>query len=391
MEIAYWLQDVLQHVRVSRQRKNLRQPNRGFDYSQDRAEMRRVVDGLHPRRMRLRVTEITQATATAKTFRCLPAAGPLPPFRAGQYINVFATVGGVSTSRPYSIASAPGAEYLELTVRDKQGGFVAPFLLTQVKVGDELETTGPAGSFYHEPLIDGGDLVLLAGGSGITPFMSIIRDITGRDLPIDVHLLYGSRLQDDVIYGDELIRLAGSHPRFRCTVVISEPPEGVQNARFATGLLDASLIRQQVGDVTGKTFYVCGPGVMYDFCLCALDELGVPRHRVRREVYGPPADVTQEPGWPDGLAAGTAFRVEVEGGEAISATAGEPLMNTLERHAIVLPAVCRSGACSACRTRLVSGQVFMPAHTALREADRWGGYIHPCVSYPISDLKISLP
>ena len=67
MEIAYWLQDVLQHVRVSRQRKNLRQPNRGFDYSQDRAEMRRVVDGLHPRRMRLRVTEITQATATMCT------------------------------------------------------------------------------------------------------------------------------------------------------------------------------------------------------------------------------------------------------------------------------------------------------------------------------------
>jgi ferredoxin len=156
------------------------------------------------------------------------------------------------------------------------------------------------------------------------------------------------------------------------------------------GFLDAKFIREQVGDVAGKTFYVCGPNVMYDFCLAALRQLGVPDHRIRRELYGPPADVTEEPGWPEDLAAGTFFDVDVFGGKTIQAPAGEPLLNTLERFGIVVPSVCRSGACSACRVRLLSGRVFQPAHTGLRESDRQHGYIHTCVSYPLEDLEIRL-
>jgi ferredoxin len=142
--------------------------------------------------------------------------------------------------------------------------------------------------------------------------------------------------------------------------------------------------------VAGKTFYICGPNVMYDFCLAALTELGVPRHKINRELYGPPDDVTQEPGWPEGLSADTMFSVEVEGRETIQAPAGEPLLNSLERYGIVVPAVCRAGECSACRTRLLSGQVFMPAHTGLRESDRQHGYIHACVAYPLTDLQVRL-
>ncbi len=173
--------------------------------------------------------------------------------------------------------------------------------------------------------------------------------------------------------------------------------------------------------MTGKTFSTCGPQVMYDFCLAALDELGVPPHRIRRELYGPPADVTQEPGWPEGISADTLFEVEIvnlppalrgmpplssppqagapplaspplaegrEGGRTIRAPAGEPLLNTLERYGIVVPTVCRSGACGSCRVRLLSGRVFQPAHTGLRESDREHGYIHACVSYPLEDLRV---
>ena len=388
LEILYWLQDLSQYLRVSRERKVLRQPGRGFDYTQDRDTVRRVVSRIHPRRMRLRVVEAVQQTPTSKTFRFERIDGPLPPFRPGQYVNLFVDVDGVLTSRPYSIASPPGSPYLELTVRDKPGGFVAPYLLNELKVGDEVETTGPAGHFYHEPLIDGNDLVFLAGGSGITPFMSIIRDALQNDRPLNIHLLYGSRRPDDVIYGDELADLAARHPNFRYTLVISEPPEGYEGV---TGFLDADLIREQVGDVAGKTFYLCGPAAMYDLCLAALEELGVPSHRIRRELYGPPDDVTKEPGWPEGLSADTLFQVEVVGHTTVRAPAGEPLLNTLERYGILVPAVCRSGACSACRVRLLSGRVFSPPHTALREADRAYGYIHACVSYPLEDLRIRLP
>jgi len=395
-EIINWLQDVSEHLSVSRRRKELRRPGQGFDYTGNeyRDLVHRVVEQLHPRRMHLRVAEIVQQTSTTKTFRCERSDGPLPPFRPGQYVNLFVDVDGVLTSRPYSIASAPGGETLELTVRDKPGGFVAPYLLHEVKVGDELETTGPQGYFYHEPLIDGDDLVFIAGGSGITPFMSIIRNALREHrreqaalsrVTLNIHLLYGSRMPEDVIYDNELSTLAAEHSNFDYTLVISEPTDGYTGA---TGFIDAHLIRKQVGDPAGKTFYICGPQVMYDFCLAALNELGVPPHKIRRELYGPPADVTRSPGWPEGLAADTIFEVEVVGHKTVHAPAGEPLLNTLERYGIVVPAICRSGACSACRTRLLSGKVFQPAHTALRESDREMGYIHACVSYPLENLRV---
>jgi len=395
LEIINWLQDVREHLRVSQRRNALRRPGQGFDHTEDRDTVQRIVSRIHPRRMRLRVIEILRETPTTKTFRLERTDGELPPFRPGQYISVFVDVDGVLTSRPYSIASPPllPAEkeraVLELTVRDRPGGFVAPYLLHEVQVGDEIETTGPTGGFYHEPLIDGDDLVFLAGGSGITPFRSIILDNIRRERRLVIHLLYGSRVPDDVIYGDELTELANDHVSLNYSLVISEPPPGYEGDS-RTGLLDAKLIRDEVGSVEGKTFYICGPNAMYDLVLAELEELGVPPHKIRRELYGPPADVTKAPGWPKGLPAGRVFNVEVAGKRTVRAPAGEPLLNSLERYGLLVPAVCRSGACSACRLRLVSGRVFIPSHTGLRESDRRHGYVHACVSYPLEDLRIRL-
>lgn len=385
MEILHWLQDIREHLRVSQRRNALRQPGQGIDYTAEKDTVQRIVSRLHPKRMRLRVMEIIEETPTTKTFRLERTDGPLPPFRPGQYVNLFVDVDGVLTSRPYSISSLPGADFLELTVRDKPGGFVAPYLLNEVQVGDELETTGPAGSFYYEPLIDGRDLVFLAGGSGITPFMSILRDAVQHERSLNIHLLYGSRVPEDVIFHEELTELSTQQANLHYSLVISEPPPDYEGL---SGFLRPDIILEQVGDPSGKTFYICGPNLMYDFCLAALTEMGVPRYRMKRELYGPPDDVTQEPGWPQDLAADVVFTVEVEGQETIQASAGEPLLNSLERYGIVVPAVCRAGECSACRTQLLAGQVFQPAHTALRESDRAHGYIHACVSYPLQDLRI---
>jgi ferredoxin-NADP reductase len=389
-ELINWLGDVQQYLAVSRRRKTMRQPGKGYDYTNDRDTVKRVVSRLHPKQMQLRAVEVKQATPTTKTFFLERMDGPLPPFRAGQYINVFVDVDGVLTSRPYSIASPPGNNLIELTVRDKPGGFVAPYLLDEIQVGDELETSGPAGQFYHEPLIDGDDLVFLAGGSGITPFMSMICDLLEdreKKDKVNIHLLYGSRLPDDVIYGMELAELANKHPNFRYSLVISEPPLGY-NGR--TGFLDVNLIREQVGEVDGKTFYICGPNIMYDFCLASLFQLGVPPRRVKRELYGPPADITSEPGWPEGISREDVFTVEIADGKSVLAPANEPLMNTLERHSIVLPAVCRVGECSYCRVRLISGNVYMPPYTGIRESDKQLGYIHACVSYPLENIQIRI-
>jgi ferredoxin-NADP reductase len=389
IEVLYWVQDVWEHVRVSRRRKSLRRPGRGVDYTDERfaGYVKSIVGRYHPKEMKLKVVEIIEETGSTKTFRFKRVDGSLPPFRPGQYVNLFVDVDGVLTSRPYSISSSPGEKTFDLTIQQKPGGFVTRYLLNELQVGDELKSTGPQGHFYYEPLTDGKDLVLLAGGSGITPFMSMIRTLLNEDDVPEIQLIYGSRIPEDVIFGENLSTLANDHASFDYSLVISEPPEGYSGL---CGFLDAKLVHDQVGEVEGKTFYICGPNVMYDFCLKALDELGVPPHKVRREIYGPPEDVTREPGWPEGLSAEEVFEVEVEDQETIRAPAGEPLMNSLERHSVVIPAVCRSGECSSCRIRLLSGKVFMPSHATLRESDEIFGYIHACVAYPLEDLRIRI-
>lgn len=343
--------------------------------------------GLHPRRLSLRLSEMIEETESAKTLRLTPVKGELPWFRAGQYINLFVEIDGVLASRPYSIASPPGRPYYDITVRRKEGGFVSSYLLDMMKAGDVLESTGPSGSFYHEPLTDGSELVFLAGGSGITPFASMIRETVERSLPLRIHLLYGSRDPSDIIFREELARLGAENENIDIDFIISEPGEDWGGL---CGFIDADMISSVLGEVEGKTFYICGPAEMYPFCEGALSLLEVPPIRAKKEAYGPPDDVTAEEGWP-GLAPLTEFEVtEERSGRTFQAKAGEPLMVSMERAGITVEAVCRSGECTVCRTRLVSGEVFTPPRVLRRWADEHFGYIHPCLSYPISDLHIRL-
>jgi len=360
----------------------------GTDYTAQQGKVKRIIESLHPDALRLRVSEGGQATPSTKVFRLVAADGYLPPFQAGQYINLCVDLGGVRTSRPYSIASPPSQTgYYEIAVRAVQDGFVSDYLLNKVAVGDEFVSSGPAGNFYHNPLFHGEDLVFLAGGSGITPFMSMIREVTDRGLNRPIHLIYGSRNPDDVIYHDELEERARRHANFAYTLVISEPSAGFQGR---CGLMGADLITELVDRIPGRMFYLCGPEAMYAYCLGELQRLGIPRRRIRTEVFGPPKDVTAQPGWPAEIMSDATFSVTVKGKGVLRARAGEPLMAALERAGIVLPALCRSGECSLCRTRLLAGRVFQPAGVKLRTSDRQLGYIHPCLAYPLSDLEIQV-
>lgn len=359
------------------------------DVRVDRGVAGRIIDRLHPTALTLRVSEVIRETPTAVTLRLVSDAGPLPPFQAGQYINVHLRLDGILTSRPYSISSSPGqGAYYDITIRKQADGFVSTHLVERVSPGDTFTTSAPTGQFVYNPVFHGKDLVFLAGGSGITPFMSMIRDVTDRGRNRRITLIYGSRQSDDVIFTDELARCVRGSGTLRATHVISEPAPGFPGR---SGFITADLIREVAGDLSGKMFYVCGPEVMYTFCLAALGSLGVPRRRIRTEVFGPPARVTDQPGWPAAVGADRQFSVAVSGRQTLSVAAGEPLMIGLERHGIVLPALCRSGECSLCRTRLVRGEVFQTAGTKVRASDRKYGYIHPCMAYPVSDLAIDLP
>jgi glycine betaine catabolism B len=362
----------------------------GIDHTWKRGQVEKILEVLHPKKLYLKVSEVLAETATTKTFRLVPRQqGWLPPFQAGQYINLVVEAGGIVTSRDYSISSSPTeTAFYDITIRQVEDGFVSDFLLGSGKVGDEFESSSPAGNFVYNPLFHGNDLVFLAGGSGITPFMSMIREAAGKAFERRIHLFYGSRSVDDVIFEQEIETICTRHPNITWTKVISDPPQGYKGP---TGFITADLMKGVLGGLSDRMFYLCGPEAMYTFCQKELSGMGIPRRKVRIEMYGPPKDVTMQAGWPAGMGTDSVVTVKMQGGRSIQVRTTEPLMNSLERGGIVIPALCRSGECSLCRTKLLSGKVFQPEGARIRKSDRMFGYIHPCLAYPLTDVEILIP
>jgi len=347
-----------------------------------------LVNRLHPKKLDLRVSLITTEMKDVKTFRLVSESGYLPPFEAGQYINLSVNIDGIVTSRPYSVSSPPSqTSYYELTVKRKPNGFVSNFLLDGIKQGDVLESTAPAGEFHYNPLFHGEELVMIAGGSGITPMMSMIREVTDRGLKRRIHLFYGSRNTDDIIYKQKLERLASNHENLTVDFVISEPEEAYQGL---TGFIDGKLLKDRLGDLTKKTFYLCGPEAMYKFCQKELEGLGLKRKQIRMEVFGPPADVTRLAGWPERDESDTSINIKLTDGREFEAPVGEPLLNSLDRAGLSVPSSCHSGECSLCRVRLLNGKVFQLPTTKIRVSDNQFGYIYSCSAYPTEDIEIEI-
>ena len=348
------------------------------------AQVHRTVDTYHPKRLQLSVAEVIPLTATSATFRLRAEdGGLLPPFLAGQYVNLFID----GTSRPYAISSGPAhRDHYDLTVRRVAGGRVSNLLIDTLAVGDEVSTTGPMGTFSHNPLFHGDDVVFIAGGSGVAPAMSMIHDIVDGDLGRRFHLVYGSRTSDDVIFAEELAAISAQHDTVRVDHVIAEPAADWTGMR---GLITAEVIRTLCGDLAGRMVYVCGPQAMYTYVLAQLEALGHPRHRTRFEANGAPSDPSLQDSWPAGCDPAQEVTVTTRRGSFRTAR-NRPLLDALEDQGIRPEAACRSGECSLCRVRVLKGDVHSADEAKPRMSDAAFGYVHSCVAYPLTDVELDV-
>lgn len=373
-------QEIEEAIKISRQY--------GVNYTAGKDIADPYVERLHPARLRLRVIEIIQETPFTKTLRLVCEDRALPPFMAGQYIALFLEIGNVRTSRPYSISSPPNQTgYYDVTVQRVQDGFVSNYLLDEVQVGDLLESSGPAGEFCYNPLFHFPTMVLIAGGSGVTPFMSMIREVVACGLDRKIYLIFGNRDPESIIAHEEFLDYDRRIGQIHYIPVLENASDSYSGRK---GTITGELVKEVLGDLDDKTFYVCGPQAMYDFCLPELEKLGIPRKRLRREMYGMPSDICQVPGWPERVKPDDVFTVKVDGQATLEARASEPLLTALERNGVVVPTLCRCGACSMCRVRILAGKVFQPDGVMVRKSDRKYGYVHSCGAYPIEDLEIRL-
>ena len=361
-----------------------------------------IARALHPAAQGLVIESARDESPSCRTYRLVPdpsrGTKSLAYFRAGQYLSLKASVGGVEVSRPYSISSSPSdalAGFYEVTIKRAKDGLFSSFALDRWKAGDRILASAPAGFAYYEPLRDPRSLVGIAGGSGVTMFRSMAREMAAGRLDVSLTLVYGCSATDDIPFRDEFAALESKlDGRFKAVYVFScEDVDPAAVACYEKGFITGGTLRKYC-DPSTDAFFLCGPQAMYDFVLPELAALGVPRRRIRREAYGEVKDPARFASFPRS-AVGKTFAVtaRVKGGERkLAASSGESLLAALERSRIAPPSSCRSGECQYCRTRLVSGEVWIsPESDGRRAADRKFGYIHPCASFPVSDLEIVLP
>jgi ferredoxin-NADP reductase len=209
-----------------------------------------------------------------------------PGHVAGQHVDVRLTAqDGYQAQRSYSIASAPEDAQVALTVERIDDGEVSPYLAEELRAGDELEIRGPIGGHFTWRVDDGGPLLLVAGGSGLVPLMAMLRHHRAQDSSIDARLLLSARAWDDVLYRDELARIAdGPAVRAHYTLTRAQP-EAWSGFR---GRVDAAML-SAVGPAPDERprIYVCGPTAFVEHTADLLIDLGHPPQAIRAERFGP--------------------------------------------------------------------------------------------------------
>ena len=204
--------------------------------------------------------------------------------RAGQHVDVRLTAeDGYQAQRSYSIASAPEAGVVELTVERIDNGEVSPYLVDELRPGDSFEVRGPIGGHFTWSADEGGPLLLIAGGSGLAPLMSMLRHRAARGAPVQAHLLVSARSAADLLYADELATLEpGEGLRITYTYTRQAPPGWTG----WTGRIDAAMI----ADVTpgpGARAYVCGPTSYVEHANDLLVAGGHDPREIHSERFGP--------------------------------------------------------------------------------------------------------
>jgi 3-ketosteroid 9alpha-monooxygenase subunit B len=355
---------------------------------------------------RLRVADVIAESADARSFVLdLPQnLRDAFSYRPGQFLTLKVPCQEATVQRCYSLSSAPGIDTApKITVKRVRDGRASNWMCDNLQPGDELEVMAPAGVFSPRSLDD--DLLLFAGGSGITPVLSILKSAlaNGRGM---LTLIYANRDECSVIFGDELRQLAQRHPGRLRVIHWLDSVQGVPQQRH---------LEELARPWSKQECFICGPALFMESALAAMLALGLARARVHVERFASLPDVPlRAVHLPDGVAAPYApdASPEAEVGEGVTTCAspsavetrldgrsfnfvcesGESLLDAMLRAEVPAPNSCRSGLCGACMCRVEAGSVTLNANHVLDEADLADGWTLACSALPASaTLRVVFP
>ena len=359
-----------------------------------------IAKSLHPKRQYLKIAEVKEMAPDCKSYTLVPdtdkGTKALAYFGAGKYLTVFETINGMPVTRAYSISSSP-KDSLEgkyvLTIKLVEGGLVSRYIFDTWAVGTSVEVSAPSGNFEYQPLRDAQKVICLAGGSGITPFLSMANAIADGDEDFEMTLLYGSRNSDCILFREELEELEKKCDKIKVVHVLSEKKLISSIKGAEKGFITAELIEKYAPKDEPYSVFLCGPQQMYEFVDKELEKIGLPKKYIRHEMFGEFHNPSTQEDYPAGIPEKIKITVTVQDKTyIIFGKSEDSVMQILEKSEIPVPARCRSGECGFCHSRLISGEIYVPKHLEYRRlADYKFGGFHPCCSFPMTDLEIIVP
>ncbi len=343
----------------------------------------------------LRVAEVRRETPDAVSIK-LEAPDDLKAlyrFEAGQYLTFKADLDGEDVRRTYSVCVSPRDGELRIAVKQIAGGVFSTWVNTKLKPGSTIEVMPPMGRFtLPEGGLAGRWFVGFAGGSGITPVLSLLKTTLEGDPTSRFTLFYGNRSSPQVMFLEELAALKNRYlGRLQVFHFLEEEAEDVElfNGRLDTERCEA-VLTQLIDPAEVDGFYICGPGPMMDAAESALLARGVDPAKIKIERFTtgrPTAARLAETEQLQQKAQGVRMSVELDGRRSTVRFDAEKgnILDSVRSAGMPAPYACKGGVCATCRAKVTEGSVEMKQNYGLSPEEVAQGYVLTCQSVPTSD------
>ena len=341
----------------------------------------------------LKVVEIIRETSDANTVVFAKPADGSFDYQPGQYLTLKFDIKGESVRRAYSLCSSPITDpNLAVTVKRVENGLVSNYVGDNVKAGDTVEVLPPMGNFKVDlnPSTSH-HYILLGGGSGITPLMSIIKSVLQVESNSKLTLIYANRDENNIIFHKELQDLTASNPS-RLKVIYSID-QASPTWSGMTGLPTRQVLLGILNDIVGsdslpKTYWLCGPQGMMAESEAALSFLGVQKDDIKKESFtaklADPAAPAKAPA-AEGKAGDYTIKVTLDGEtEEVFVKQNQTILDAVIDKGMDPPYACQMGVCCTCRAIVTSGSVEMEEDEGLSDAEIEEGYVLTCQSHPMT-------
>lgn len=347
--------------------------------------------------MSLKVREVVKETSDTVTIY-FEQPEPYLDYKPGQYISLILELGGKELRRSYSLCTSPFTDpHPGITVKRVKGGLVSNYLNEQIRPGKTIEIMKPLGHFtteFHSK--NKNHFIMVAGGSGITPIMGIIKSVFVNEPESKVTLIYCSRSEDQIIFKKQLDAFESKYPdRFKIFHNISQPSSDWTGLK---GRLDVEKVKTILNEnnypgLDTPKFFTCGPDGVMDTAISSFESMGFDKKSIFKESFFSDIHAKEETLKSEGKLSPELTReieVTVEGQSySFEVPAGKTILEAGLDKDINMPYSCQSGLCTACRGKLISGKVDMIEDAGLSESELAAGYILCCSSKPASsDIKI---